>query len=121
MTRPATLLLLLATASASGCGGRAGGTIPSPDGALALHTRIEEGGADPGARGCVVFEIRDAAGKTLHVENTRASHRMRWRMGWESDDAIRLESSDIGGWTWRKQPDGSWKKVLPLGHFDPEG
>ena len=102
---------LLLTSLLAGCGGVPGRPpIPSPDGSMMLHTRIEQSRVDPRAYLCVVFEIRDGSGRVLHAENTRASDRMRWNMSWVSDDRIRLESSDIGTYYWRKQADGGWVK-----------
>jgi hypothetical protein len=93
----------------AGCGSHSGQPpISSPDGAMTLHTRIEQSRADPGAYLCVIFEIRDRLGRVQHSENTRASAIMRWNMSWVSDDRIRLESSDIGTYHWRKHRDGSW-------------
>jgi hypothetical protein len=95
----------------AGCRGRNGRPpITSPDRSLTLHTRIEQSQVDPITYLCVIFEIRDSSGRSLHTENTRASYAMRWEMSWISDDRIRLESSDIGTYYWRKQADGSWVK-----------
>ena len=93
-----------------GCG--RGGQSPtrSPGGIYTLHTSIERSRRDPGGYLCVVFEIRDSAGKVLHTENTRASDNSRWRINWVSDDKIRLESSDIGTYHWTRQTDGEWRK-----------
>lgn len=102
-----TLLVLLA----SGCGDRRErAPIPSPDGSMTLHTRIEQSRIDPITYLCVVFEIRDNSGRILHTENTRASNTMRWNMAWVADDRIRLESSDIGTYEWKRQADGRWVK-----------
>jgi hypothetical protein len=100
------LLLLIA-----GCGSR--GTpppIPSPDGSMTLHTRIERSKADLVTYLCVIFEIRDRTGRVTHTENTRASDRMRWNLSWVSNDRIRLKSSDIGTFEWKRLADGRWVK-----------
>lgn len=95
----------------AGCAGRQGRPpLPSPDGSMTLHTRVERGRDDPGAYLCVIFEIRDRSGRIRHSENTRASSLMRWEMAWVSDDRVRLKSSDIGTLSWRKRPDGSWAR-----------
>jgi hypothetical protein len=85
--------------------------IPSPDGSMTLHTRIEQSRKDPIASLCVVFEIRDSSGRILHTENTGASNAISWNMAWVADARIRLESSDIGTYEWKRQADGSWVKV----------
>jgi hypothetical protein len=96
---------------ASGCaGGQGRAPILSPDGTMTLHTRIEQSRNDPVTYLCVVFEIRDSSGRILHTENTRASDAMRWTMAWVADDRIRLRSSDIGTFEWKRQADGSWVK-----------
>ena len=60
---------------------------------------------------CVKFEIRDSSGAVLHQEQTGASTRMRWRMYWDGNRRVVLESSDIGTYAWEQQPDGKWKSV----------
>jgi len=86
------------------------GPVLSPDGNLTLVTTIDPSRADPAAYLCVVFEIRDPTGKVLHKENTRASDLHRWKMSWDSNEVIRLESADIGTRFWSRQPNGEWKK-----------
>ena len=108
---PKSLGLCLLFLFVAACGGRrAPAPIASPDGSMTLHTRVEQSRADPETYLCVVFEIRDQSGLMLHEENTRASDRMRWKMSWNSKDRIRLESSDIGTYHWRRQADGTWAK-----------
>jgi hypothetical protein len=82
--------------------------VPSPDGTMILHTRIERSRQDPVAYLCVIFEIRDPSGRLLYSENTRASDTMRWNVSWVANDRIRLVSSDIGTYDWQKQPGGGW-------------
>jgi hypothetical protein len=82
----------------------------SPDGSLTLVTTIEHSRQDPTAYSCVVFEIRDRAGRILHRENTHASDTMRWTMAWESNTRVRLDSSDIGTYRWSRQQDEGWRK-----------
>jgi hypothetical protein len=95
----------------AGCGSRQGRPpVPSPDGTMMLHTRIEQSRQDPGAYLCVILEIRDRSGHVLYSENTRASDAMRWNVSWVSNDRIRLDSSDIGTYDWRKQPGGGWAR-----------
>jgi hypothetical protein len=103
-------LLLLVVA---GCeSGRTHAPVRSPDGSMTLHTWVERSRADPVAYLCVVFEIRDREKRVIHTENTRASDRMRWKLFWISNDRIRLESSDIGTYEWRRRADGTWAKDL---------
>ena len=82
--------------------------VPSPDGSMTLHTRVEQSRADPRTYLCVIFEVRDKSGRVLHSENTRASDRMRWEMSWVTNERVRLRSSDIGTYEWRRQADGKW-------------
>ncbi len=89
--------------------------VLSPDGSMSLITRIEESRQDPGAFLCVVFAIRDRSGRILHEENTGASDRMRWDLSWDSNERIRLKSSDIGTYHWQRQRDASWKEEITPG------
>ena len=108
---PKIARLSLVLVLASGCGGRRErAPIPSPDRSMTLHTRIEQSRKDPITHLCVVFEIRDGSGRILHTENTGASNTMRWKMAWVANDRIRLESSDIGTYEWKRQANGSWVK-----------
>ncbi len=113
--------LLLMPLVFAGCGRRAAlPPIPSPDGSMTLHTRIEQSKADPAAYLCVVLEIRDPTGRVLHSENTRASDVMRWDMAWVANDRIRLKSSDIGTYDWHRQDDGRWvKEPVPRANQGP--
>jgi hypothetical protein len=99
-----TFALLLALVGCS----RSMPAIPSPSGALTLVTAIPQKRDDPDY-GCLVFEIRDAAGKLVHRENTRAKA-PGWSIGWSSDTQVFVYCSDIGTQHWNKQPDGTWKK-----------
>jgi hypothetical protein len=103
--------LLIAVFAIAGCGTRRDAApIPSPDGSLMLRTHVELSRDDPVTYRCVVFEIRDGAGRVLHAENTRASNAMRWSMSWVGNDCVRLRSSDIGSRHWRRHADGRWLK-----------
>jgi hypothetical protein len=103
------LALLTLLVTVCGCA-KHSQAVSSPDGSLELVTSVERSNADPKTYLCVVFEIRDRAGKVLHKENTRASDVSKWSMAWISTNKIQLDSSDIGTYVWEKQPDGTWKK-----------
>ncbi len=60
---------------------------------------------------CVAFEIRDAAGKPLHREETGASDRMRWEFQWDDRDRLWMYSGDIGTYRWERRDDGIWSRV----------
>jgi hypothetical protein len=109
--RREVLVVLLVVALSAGCRRRPQSLIPSPNGFMTLHTWIENRKSDPTTYLCVVFQIRDENGRVLHEENTRASDAMRWRMSWDSDNVVRLESSDIGTYFWQLQPNGNWEKL----------
>ena len=85
--------------------------IQSPDGRLTLVTSINASKDDMTKYLCVKFEIRDSSGAVLHREQTGASARMKWRMYWDGNRRVVLESSDIGTYAWEQQPDGKWKSV----------
>ena len=85
----------------------------SPSGALTLVTSTPQEHNDP-AYGCLVIEIRDAAGKVLCHTNTGAQA-WGWTAEWTSDDQVVINCCDIGTrqWVtqhWNRQADGSWKK-----------
>jgi len=106
---PATVLFasfILLTA----CSPQAKPPIPSPDGSLTLHTSVESSHSDPTGYGCVVVEIHDQSARVLFRENTHASDFQRWGVIWTSNNQFRLNSSDIGTYTWTRQPDATWKK-----------
>jgi hypothetical protein len=84
--------------------------IASPDGSLTLHTSVESSHADETAYGCVIVEVHDKSAKVLHRENSHASAFQRWDIAWTSNDEFRLTSSDVGTYTWTRQPDATWKK-----------
>ena len=50
------------------------------------------------------FQLNDVQGKHL------ASATQRWNVAWISNDEFKLTSSDIGDVSWKRQPDGGWKK-----------
>jgi hypothetical protein len=82
--------------------------IPSPDGTMQLVTSIPQKANDPDYH-CLVFEIRDIAGKVLHRQNTGAKV-SGWSVGWGSNTRIFVYASDIGTCHWSKQTNGALKK-----------
>ena len=100
----ASLLVLAA------CSPKSKPPLPSPDGSLSLHTSVESSHADETAYGCVIVEVHDKSAKVLHRENSHASGFQRWDIAWTSKDQFRLTSSDVGTYTWTRQPDSTWKK-----------
>jgi len=78
---------------------------------MILATSVNQSKADPTKYLCVRFEIRDdRTGAVIHRQQTSASDVMRWSIHWESNETIRLESSDVGTCWWDCQPNGSWKE-----------
>jgi hypothetical protein len=102
--------LLISCLLLAGCARHGPAPVPSPDGSMTLHTRVEQSRSDLSSYLCVIFEVRDKSGRVLHSENTRASDRMRWEMSWVTNERVRLKSSDIGTHDWRRQADGKWVK-----------
>ena len=107
---PKSQSLLIACLVLVGCAKQRPAPAVSPDGSMTLHTSVEQSRKDRGAYLCVIFEIRDGAGRVLHSENTRASAQSKWTMTWVKNDRVRLDSSDIGTHYWQRQADGKWRK-----------
>ena len=102
------LLLLLA-----GCSRRMPPPGHSPSGKLTLVTSTPRKQKDP-AYGCLVIELRDAAGKVLCRTNTGAEA-WGWTIEWSSDDQFVINCRDVATqlWLvqhWTRQPDGTWTK-----------
>lgn len=107
--RISTVLILLAL-SVTGC--NRSSTTPvqrSPDGTMTLKTSVNRIKANPLRYLCVVVDIIDQTGKTLHHEVTPASVTQRWSIQWVSNDEVLLKSSDVGDYYIRRQPSGSWQ------------
>ena len=79
---------------------------------MTLATSVNRGKANPTRYLCVVVDITDSAGKTLHHEVTPASDAQRWSVRWVGNDEVLLKSSDVGNYHIRRQPDGTWKGEL---------
>jgi hypothetical protein len=106
-------VLICAALLAAGCNRTA--AVPaqkSPDGTMTLTTSVNESRADPARYLCVVVHVADVAGKTLHREVTPASATQRWSIRWVTSDEVLLQSSDVGSYHIRRQPDGTWKGEL---------
>ena len=87
-------------------------TQKSPDGTMTLTTSVNQSKAKPARYLCVVVEITNLGGKTLHQEVTPASDTQRWSIRWVSNTEVLLTSSDVGAYYIRRQPDGTWKGEL---------
>jgi hypothetical protein len=83
-------------------------SIPSPDGRLLLKSSVNHSPEDPARYLCVIVEIKNLYGKTIHREITPASDTMRWSIHWISNDAILLEGSDIGRYIIRRMDEKMW-------------
>ena len=83
-------------------------SIPSPDGRLLLKSSVNHDIEDPARYLCVIVEIKNLYGKTIHREITPASDTMRWSVHWISNDAILLEGSDIGRYIIRRMDEKMW-------------
>jgi len=106
------MLMVIGLMALCGCSSRTPTPeLKSPDGQLVLVTSINTSQADMTKYLCVKFEIRDSSGTVLYQEQTGASTRMKWRMYWDGNRRVVLESSDIGTYAWEQQPDGKWKSV----------
>jgi ABC-type phosphate/phosphonate transport system substrate-binding protein len=84
----------------------------SPDGTMSLLTSVNQSKANPTRYLCLVVDITDSTGKSLHHEVTPASDTQRWSIQWVSNDEVLLKSSDVGNYRIRRQPDGTWKSQL---------
>ncbi|MGN6367575.1 MAG: hypothetical protein ACTHN5_04875 [Phycisphaerae bacterium] len=103
----------MATTLLAGCARAASTTSKkSPDGTMTLTTTIDQDKSDPSRYLCVIVDIADAAGKTLHHEVTPASDAQRWSIEWKSNTDVLLKSADVGNYHIRRQPDGTWKSQL---------
>jgi len=76
---------------------------------MTLTTAVNQSRSDPRRYLCVIVEIRDRSGALLYREVTPASATQRWSVRWASRGEVVLDSSDIGPYTIRRKPDGTWK------------
>ena len=84
----------------------------SPDGTMILLTNVNRNRSNPTKYLCVIIEIQDGVGNTLHREVTPASSTQRWSIQWINNDKIHLDSSDIGQYRIERLTDGTWKGEL---------
>lgn len=83
--------------------------IDSPQQDRTLAITVDTSRDDPTRYLTLIFEVRDKASQAiLHRQQTHASSRLAWAMRWLDNSAVQLESSDIGTFCWREQPDGAW-------------
>jgi hypothetical protein len=111
-SRPVSFFILLSL-FASGCGRTS--TPPaqkSPNGSMTLSTSVSSNKSDPTRDLCVVVDITDSNGKSLHHEVTPASDVQKWSIAWVSNDEILLNNSDVGMYHIHHRPDGSWQGEL---------
>jgi hypothetical protein len=76
---------------------------------MTLTTAVNQSKANPSRYLCVIVEITDSAGTTLHHEVTPASNTQRWSIAWVSNDEVLIKSSDVGNYHIRRNSDGTWK------------
>ncbi len=106
-------LLIVMLVLVSGCGMRRGpAPVRSPSGQLEVVTSVNQDKTDPTRHLCVIVEVRDRAGTALHREVTPASDTMRWSIAWAGDNAIILQSSDVGRYTIERLDNGTWEGSL---------
>jgi len=113
--RLAVVLVLLGSAmSLAGCRGREEEVasykevIPSPDGRRNLICTVNTDRSDPTTYLCVRFRVVVPDVRQECSIQTEASHTMRWSMRWDGNDAVVLDSADIGTHRWRRAADGTW-------------
>ena len=99
------LALALAVA---GCSRRMPPASQSPSGTFTVVTSTPHKHDDP-AYGCLVIEIRDAAGKVLCHTNTGVKA-FGWTLYWSSDNQVVIDSPETGTQHWNRQANGGWKK-----------
>ena len=83
-------------------------TIPSPDGTRLLVCTVNTDPSYPTTYLCVRFRVIVPDQREEYSVQTGASHTMRWSMHWDGNDAVVLESADIGTRRWRRAADGTW-------------
>jgi len=97
------------------------GVIHNCDGSLSLKLNLHRESKNPDIRDTISFEVLDNNDKILFRCQTIASDRMRWRMGWDRENRIWLNSMDIGILCWEFdrtrdawiEKSDLWKSVAP--------
>jgi hypothetical protein len=108
-----TKTLVLFALFALGCSDRT--NLPdqrSPDGTMMLSTSIHRTDEDPKRYLCVVVDITDSSGMTLHHEVTPVSSLHQWSIAWEGNSEVVMETSDIGYYRMRRLSNDTWKGTL---------
>jgi hypothetical protein len=83
----------------------------SPDGTYALRAWVNKQHSGGDAMfNCVVFEIRNRSGALVHRENTRAPGSARWRIGWDGQNRVWLNSVETGLEYWAPGLDARWHR-----------
>jgi len=112
------VLVLVGVALApAGCRGRVDTVasykevIPSPDGKRNLICTVSTDRSDPTTYQCVRFRVIVPDVREECSFQTTASHTAQWSMRWDGNDAVVLDSADIGTHRWRRAADGTWAPV----------
>lgn len=87
--------------------------LASPDGQHLVITWVDSSNPNPAKKGCVVFELKNSSGDTIHTVETGASDFSKWAIGWTGNETIVLQSSDIGTQAWVLSTDGDIDKLEP--------
>ncbi len=82
--------------------------LPSPSGLYSVVSRVNREDEESKTFLYVVLEIRDKSGSILQSFQTRASDRMKWKIAWDKQDRLWLDSSDIGTYYWEPP---SWAEL----------
>jgi hypothetical protein len=85
--------------------------VASPDGKFVLVASINRSKANMLTYLCVVLDIRDSNGASLQTIQTGASDRLKWKVAWDRNNRIWLDSSDIGVYCWEKSRSGRWQEL----------
>ncbi len=86
--------------------------IYSPDGNLVINSAINESSEDQKYYLCVKIIIRDVSTeKFLWEKQTSASSTMKWSLHWLNNNTIKLQSSDIGDYCWKREHEDMWVEI----------
>ena len=82
--------LLISCLLLAGCARHGPAPVPSPDGSMTLHTRVEQSRSDPRTYLCVIFEVRDKSGRRPALGEHEGVGSMRCEMSWVTNERVRL-------------------------------